>query len=184
MQKLLLHICCAPCSGLISRHLSEKYDVTVYFDNSNIATKEEFKKRAEEAEKFFAHEKIKFVLAPWVHDDWLEMAKKFAVEPEKGKRCKLCYHSRLSRAAQYAAQNDFDVFATSLAVSPWKDDLVIHNLGRALAHKYKIEYLDYDFKGLGWWPKILAFAKAEGFYRQKYCGCEFSDKSGIIKLYN
>ncbi len=181
MRKLLLHICCAPCSGLISRELSKSFGISVYFDNSNIATEEEFEKRAEEAEKFFSREGIKFVLAPRCHDDWLGLAGKFASEPEKGKRCKLCYHQRLSRAAQYASRNGFDVFATSLSVSPWKDDLAIHNLGRALGKKYGIEYLDYDFKGLGWWPKILAFAKSEGFYRQKYCGCEFSGKNGIIR---
>ena len=181
MEKLLLHICCAPCSGLISRDLRQRYQVTVYFDNSNIAPAEEFRKRAEEAEKFFQHEGVDFVLAEPDHQAWLELTEKYRQEPERGKRCKLCYHQRLAKAAEFAAANGFAGFATSLAVSPWKDDRAIHNLGRALAHKYGIKYLDLDYKELGWWPKILAFAKAEGFYRQKYCGCEFSGKSGIIK---
>ena len=184
MEKLLLHICCAPCSGLISRDLASRYEVTAYFDNSNISPEAEFERRAAEARKFFAAEGVGFILAEPDHAGWLKLAAKFSADGERGRRCKLCYHERLEKAAKFAASNGFDAFATSLAVSPWKDDRSIHNLGRALADKFRIKYLDFDYKGLGWWPKILAFAKAEGFYRQKYCGCEFSGKNGIINQNN
>ncbi len=177
-QKLLLHICCAPCSGFLSQELKDKYDLAVYFDNPNIWPEEEFLKRAGEAEKFFTHQNIEFHLADWQHDDWRGLTQGLAGEPEKGKRCKLCYHRRLSQTAEYAAKNNFDLFATSLSVSPWKDDQAIRNLGVALAKKFNIDFLADDFQADDGYDKSRIFSQEQGFYRQKYCGCEFSLPAG------
>ncbi len=173
-SKLLFHICCAPCSGLLSRQLRESYDISVYFDNPNIWPLEEFHKRAREAEKFFSNEGVEFILADWNHDEWLELTRGLESEPEKGKRCKLCYHRRLEQAAQYAAANNFDCFTTSLSFSPYKDQRTILNLGRALGKKYKLKFIDIDFRADDNWRKARDFSKERDFYRQKYCGCEFS----------
>lgn len=172
--KLLLHICCAPCSGFLSQELAEKFAVTVYFDNPNIWPEEEFIKRAEEAKKYFNRQGIDFQLTAWDHGAWQVIARDLEQEPEKGKRCKLCYYYRLKNTAEFASRNNFDYFATSLAVSPWKDDVSIRNLGLALAKKYDLEFLAEDFQADDGYGKSRAYASEQGFYRQKYCGCEFS----------
>lgn len=39
-------------------------------------------------------------------------------EPERGSRCTVCYRLRMRRAAQYARDNGFDWFTTTLSISP------------------------------------------------------------------
>lgn len=45
---LLLHACCAPCSSYCLEYLREYFDITVYYYNPNIASKEEYDKRLNE----------------------------------------------------------------------------------------------------------------------------------------
>lgn len=172
--RLLFHVCCALCSGLLSQKLAEEFAITVYFDNPNIWPQEEFLKRAKEAEKYFKSLGVEFILTKWDHGDWNKLAKGLEMEPEKGKRCKLCYQYRLKNAAEHAAENGFDYFTTSLLISPWKDAGIIRNLGAALAKKYGVKFLADDFQARNGYAKSRAFAKEQGFYRQKYCGCEYS----------
>lgn len=178
--KLLFHVCCAPCSGLLSQQLKADYEITVYFDNPNIWPEEEWRKRAQEAEKYFTSQGVDFVLVDRDYETWQQLICGLEKEPEKGKRCKLCYHKRLAQAAKYTANHGFDCFVTSLSISPYKDDVTISNLGRALAKKYKLKYLEADFKQSPGYAAALAFAKNQSFYRQKYCGCEYSMKNGKI----
>jgi len=179
-EKLLFHVCCAPCSGLLSQQLIEKYDLTVYFDNPNIWPEEEFHKRAEEARKYFTGQGVDFISVDRDHDRWLRSIRSLEREPERGKRCRICYNLRLNNAADYAADHGFNCFVTSLSISPHKDDKIIRQLGKASARKYGLEYLDLDFKANPGYAAALSFAKNQGFYRQKYCGCEYSLKNGKI----
>jgi epoxyqueuosine reductase len=178
--KLLFHVCCAPCSGLLSRQLRQDFDVIVYYDNSNIWPEEEFSKRAIEAEKFFQSEGVEFIPVKWNHDDWQKLTSGLEQEPEKGQRCKLCYHYRLKNTVEYAAQNGFEYFTTSLSISPHKDQRAIINFGQALAKQYNLEFLSQDFRAEDGFKKSVDFGKDQNFYRQKYCGCEYSLKNGKI----
>lgn len=178
--KLLFHVCCAPCSGLLSRQLRQDFDVTVYYDNSNIWPQEEFDKRAVEAERFFASEGVEFVLTQWNHDDWQKLATGLENEPEKGRRCQLCYHYRLKNTAEYAATHGFEYFTTSLSISPHKDQQAIISLGQALAQQHGLKFLSQDFRLDDGFKKSVDFGKERNFYRQKYCGCEYSQKNGKI----
>jgi len=178
--KLLFHVCCAPCSGLLSQELRKKFDVAVFYDNSNIHPRQEFLKRASEADDFFRQEGVDFILADWNHDDWNNLAKGLENEPERGKRCQLCYRYRLSNTARYAAENGFEYFCTSLSISPWKDSRAIRSIGMDLSSRYGIKFLADDFQADDGYKKSRSFAKKRGFYFQKYCGCEYSVKSGII----
>ncbi len=178
--KLLFHICCAPCSGLLSQRLLQDFQVTVYFDNPNIWPESEFQKRAQEAEKYFKAQNVEFILVDQNYADWKKLTVGLEGEPEQGKRCKLCYHYRLKAAATYAAEHQFDYFTTSLSISPYKNDQAIKNIGQALAQKYSLKFLADDFRVNDGFRKATEFAKEQGFYRQKYCGCEFSLNNGKI----
>lgn len=174
--KLLFHICCAPCSGWLSHHLSKDYQLVIYFDNPNIWPLEEFNKRASEAQKFFAAKSIDFVLADWNHQEWLQFITGLEQEPERGKRCKLCYYYRLEKAGKYAANHGFEYFTTSLSFSPYKDQRAVIYLGRSVAKKYQLHFIDDNFRLNNNWRQALDFSKKQSFYRQKYCGCEFTKK--------
>ena len=53
-EKLLLHVCCAPCSSYVLEKLANYFDITVYFYNPNITEKSEYSKRLSELERFVA----------------------------------------------------------------------------------------------------------------------------------
>ena len=148
--------------------------MTVYYENPNIFPESEFLRRSVEAQKFFESRGIKFILSKWNHEKWLELVRGLENEPERGKRCTICYHSRLRSTAQYAKDNGFDIFTTTLSISPHKDGELLRSIGRNLAQEYDIEFLDEDFKKNDGFKKAMEFAKELGFYRQNYCGCEFS----------
>ena len=45
MEKVLLHVCCAPCATYVVNVLRERYDVIAYFYNPNIQPEEEYNLR-------------------------------------------------------------------------------------------------------------------------------------------
>ena len=172
--KLLLHICCAPCGGFLAFELLKDFTVTVYYGNSNIYPEAEFKKRLAEARNFFTKNEMDFMEAEYNHNHWLSLVAGLENEPERGKRCILCYYNRLRSSAEYAKKNNFDCFGSTLAISPHKDALVINNLGRALAKQIGIPFLAGDWKKQDGFRKAMEFSHEHNFYRQNYCGCEFT----------
>ena len=122
MKKTLLHTCCGPCACACVPRLKELgREVTMFFANSNIDTREEFERRLKEAEKLAAVEGVRLVALPYDHDEWLrEVAAGYEDEPEQGARCARCFRYNLAKAAAYAAARGYDEFTTSLTVSPHK----------------------------------------------------------------
>ena len=172
--KLLLHACCAPCSGFLARELSRDFSVSMYFNNPNIFPLKEWEARKQEANIFFEKEKIDFIEEEHDHGSWLDLIKGLEQEPERGRRCVLCYNFRLEQTARHARENGFAYFTTTLSISPHKDARAINYLGKALSKKYKVKFLEGDFKKKDGFKKAMAFSHNHDFYRQHYCGCEFS----------
>jgi predicted adenine nucleotide alpha hydrolase (AANH) superfamily ATPase len=172
LPRLLIHACCAPCVAYgASQVLSKDYEITLYFCNPNLDNRDEYERRLQ-AVRFVA-EKYGFglLVEPYDYPAWKELATGYENEPERGRRCDLCYSFRLSQTAQMAKQKKFDYFTTSLTMSPFKDSAKILALGKELGDNF----LAYDFKANGGTDRSLALAKELGLYRQKYCGCEFSN---------
>lgn len=172
LPRLLIHTCCAPCVAYgASQILAKDYEITLYFCNSNLDSRDEYERRLE-AVRFVA-EKYSFglLVEPYDHSAWEELVVGYESEPERGRRCDLCFRSRLSQTALVAQQKKFDYFTTSLTLSPFKDSAKILALGQSLG----ANFLPYDFKLNDGVDKSLALAKELGIYRQKYCGCEFSN---------
>ena len=168
--RTLLHTCCGPCASACVPRLKETgREVTMFFANSNIDTKEEFDKRLREAEKLAAVDGVKIVALPYDHEEWLrEVAAGYEHEPEKGARCARCFRYNLTKAAEYAKQHGFDEFTTSLTVSPHKVSAMIFSASDDPA------FLKMDFKKKEGFKLSVRRAKELGLYRQGYCGCEFS----------
>ncbi|MFA5029587.1 MAG: epoxyqueuosine reductase QueH [Patescibacteria group bacterium] len=172
--RLLLHTCCAPCSGFLARELSRDFAVSIYFDNPNIFPEAEYQHRLEEVKNFFRQGSTPFMTASYDHLAWLKVVSGLENEPERGKRCLVCYRERLKNTAKFAKDNDFDYFASTLAISPYKDASAINAIGQELERELAIKFLAGDWKKQDRFKQAMTFSRERGFYHQHYCGCEFS----------
>lgn len=172
--KLLLHACCIGCGAYVINVLKEDFKVTLLFYNPNIFPEEEYKKRLEDANRIAKKFGLKVVELGYDHKKWLEMARGREADPERGERCKICYAERMEMAANFAKENGFDFFTTTLTVSPYKDARAVSLIGNELAQKYNVRYLDRDFKKQDGYKKSIQLSHELCIYRQNYCGCEFS----------
>ena len=176
--RLLLHICCAPCATYLSvNRLVSRYDLTWYYYNSNLCDREEYDKRLaaiyEMAKKF----EIKLIVEPYNHKEWLLKVKGRENDLECGARCQICYFDRLLKTVRLAKEKKFDLFSTSLLVSPYKDAEAIKKISRDLAPQYKVKFLEEDFQSDNAYTKSQSLAKELGIYRQKFCGCDYSKRN-------
>ncbi len=168
--KILLHICCAPCgSASIERLLLEKREVTLFFSNSNIDTEEEFEKRLESVKKLSSFYNIHCFVDDYDHSRWLSAVKGYEKEPEKGKRCSICFNYSISRTAMMAESLKIDNFTTTLTISPHKISKIIFEKGSLYPG-----FVPYDFKKKDGFKRSIELSGEFDLYRQGYCGCEFS----------
>ena len=171
-KRLLLHCCCAPCAGgCIGHPLLEESELvpdSLYFSNSNIDSKEEFERRLrwvmELGEKF----NIPVEVDPYDHEAWKAAVAGFESAPEGGARCRKCFEFSLSRAALAAGRTGCE-FATTLTVSPRKSSRTIFEIASVMPG-----FVPLDFKKKNGYLNGTKLARELGFYRQNYCGCEFS----------
>ena len=169
-EKILLHICCAPCgSASVERLLLDDKEVTLFFSNSNINTEAEFEKRLESVKKLSSVFNIPCFVDDYDHSRWLAVVKGFENEPEKGKRCGICFNYSLSRTALMAKSLKIPNFTTTLTISPHKISKIIFEKGKQYPG-----FLPYDFKKKEGFKRSLEMSGELDLYRQNYCGCEFS----------
>ena len=175
-SKLLLHSCCAPCAGEIMEAVAASgIDTTIYFYNPNIHPKEEYEIRKDENIRFAEKLGFDFIDADYDKDNWFERIKGLENEPERGKRCTVCFDMRFERTALYAYENNFKIFATTLGISRWKDLEQINNTGLKAANRYKsLGFWDFNRRNQGASSRMLEISKKEKFYKQEYCGCVYS----------
>jgi len=175
--KLLLHICCGPCSTEVIERLSAGHDLVLYFFNPNIFPPEEHERRMAEAERYASAHGHRFIAGEWDHDRWLAAVTGLEGEPEGGKRCAACFAHRLDAAAGNARTVGAALFTTTLTISPHKNAAAVNAAGDAAGRMAGVQFLAADFKKQDGFLKSCRLAKDAGMYRQEYCGCEFSGKS-------
>ena len=175
-NKLLLHSCCAPCSGEVMERLLEAgIDYTIFFYNPNIHPIEEYEIRKNENIRFAEKHNIPFVDGDYDRDEWFTRAKGMENEPERGIRCTMCFDMRFERTALYAHENDFTVFTSSLGISRWKNMEQINDCGtRAASHYPNMHYWTFNWRKNGGSQRMIEISKREEFYQQEYCGCVYS----------
>ena len=176
-KKMLLHSCCGPCSTSVIDRLKDEYDLTIFYYNPNIYPQEEYQKRLAEQQKYVSLIGLDIVVVDGKYDDNADFESHcvgLENEKEGGARCSVCFAYRLDKTAQYAKQNGYDIFATTLTVSPHKNAKVINDIGLKIAQKYNIEYLVADFKKQDGYLKSIRLSQKYSLYRQNYCGCKYS----------
>ena len=172
--KLLLHVCCAPCSTQVINELKENYNITLLFYNPNIHPLGEYSIRYKSAKQLANELNLDLIEENFEPELWLQEIKGFEDEPEGGKRCTLCFDMRMRKTAQIAKENSFDIFATTLTISPHKKTDIINTIGKDIEKEFKIKFLDADFKKGDGFKKSIKLSKKYDLYRQKYCGCFYS----------
>ncbi len=172
--KLLLHVCCGVCSAYVPELLLPDFDVTVYFENSNLYPHEEFFRRREAAKTMADGFGLEFIEAPYSPDAWDMAVLGHVQDKEYGTRCQLCMGFRLDRTFAYAKRQGFACVATTLSVSRRKDATQVNELGAMLAERYELDFLGRDWKKKNGENISQERAKAAGIYRQTYCGCKYS----------
>ena len=181
--KLLLHSCCAPCSSAVIERLTPHFDITIIYYNPNIEPQEEYDKRKNEEIKFIKEfnsvNKLDIIDCDYDNDIYHELIKGMENLKEGGERCHKCYNLRLEYTAKKAKDLNYDYFATTLTVSPYKNSQVLNEIGKILEDKYSIKYLYSDFKKKEGYKRSIEMSKEYNLYRQDYCGCIYSIRNNI-----
>lgn len=176
VTRLLLHTCCAPCSGeIIEAIKAGGLPFTVFYYNPNIDPRDEYERRKADNKRFAEKLGVPFVDADYDPDVWRARIKGLENEPERGARCTACFSLRLERAAFYAHEKGYNTFATSLGISRWKNLEQVNACGRQAAARYDdVTFWDYNWRKNGGSERRFLISRREGFYEQKYCGCVYS----------
>lgn len=176
-KRVLLQACCAPCASHCLSELAGKTRVTVYFYNPNLSDREEYEKRRAELFRFIGEtgwaDALDCAYAP---EDFAAVAAGYEDAPEGGARCARCFRLRLEHTAAAAKENGYDLFGTTLTLSPLKNAELINRIGFEAGERYGVEYLPSDFKKRGGYQHSLDLSREHCLYRQNYCGCAFSKR--------
>lgn len=176
-REILLHACCAPCSGAVLECLRDSgIRPVVFFSNSNIFPKEEYDLRLSELRRYGDVMGVEVVDDAYDHEAWLAAVRGLEREPERGRRCAACFRFRLERAARYAASRGLPVLATTLASSRWKDLDQVNEAGLAAceAAAATVVFWQQNWRKGGLQPRRNEIIREQCFYNQNWCGCEFS----------
>lgn len=175
-KSILLHSCCAPCSTAIIECLMDNdIEPTIFYYNPNIYPRTEYDLRKRENIRYAQSLDLKFIDADYDHEAWLKETQYMGHEPERGSRCMVCFKIRLAKTAQYTMENGFSLFTTTLASSRWKDLKQITEAGRYAAALFPgVTFWERNWQKDGLTERKNYLTKVYDFYRQRYCGCEFS----------
>lgn len=175
-MSIFLHVCCGPCACYsTARLLEEGFSPTLFFYNPNIHPYQEYRNRLEGLTQLAGIRKLPVVVEPGYElEEFLEKA-----APAPRDRCRHCYWMRLERTARRAKELGFNLFGTTLLISPYQNRELLVETGHQLAAEYGIRFHDEDFRP--GFRQSQSMAKELGLYRQKYCGCIYSEKERFYK---
>lgn len=185
--KLLLHACCGPCSCFPLIFLCPHFDVTIYYNNSNIYPEAEYTRRLEELKKLLEYVKkdygffVNLLIPEYKNIEYtkkvLEPLKDY---PEGSLRCFACYEARMAEAYDYAEANGYDYFTTVMSISRQKSSQKMNEIGAKLEKDHKhTKYFYSDFKKNKGIDEGRVIKNHYGLYSQTYCGCVYSYKARI-----
>ena len=177
--RLLLHVCCAPCSSYCLEYLSKYFDITIFFYNPNIDDEDEYRKRIDEEKRLILQMNlgVRFEEGEYEPQMYHQRIEGHEGDPEGGQRCSICFQMRLDMTAKKARDEGYDWFTTSLSISPMKNAMRLCTIGEEAASKYGTKYLPSDFKKRDGYKRSIELSREHGLYRQDYCGCSYSKRN-------
>jgi predicted adenine nucleotide alpha hydrolase (AANH) superfamily ATPase len=175
--KLLLHICCAPCSSYVFPELQKKdFEVTGYFYNPNIHPYKEFEKRLETLKIYASLSKL-----PVIYNEAYDLEDHLRMTMGKGAagRCLECYKLRLYVVAAHARAKGFDYFSTTLLISPHQNHAALVRAGMEISRLHGVPFYYEDLRR--GFQASHQLAREMKLYFQNYCGCVFSEKERFAR---
>lgn len=172
-RRVLLHVCCAPCATYTARRLRElDFDELVgLWYNPNVHPFSEHERRRETLVQYAQQIELPVIWEPGY--EIVDFLRAINGRERFRERCGICYHLRLERTAQVAAREGFDVFTTTLLISPYQNQSAIRAIGVELAGIYGVEFYDENFRR--GWAEHGRMTREYGLYSQRYCGCVYSE---------
>lgn len=172
-EKILLLSCCAPCSCAVIKTMAEdKKDFSVVFYNPNIRPVAEYEKRRDENKRLCEFYHVPFIELEYDNERWCQLTQGLENEPERGKRCSLCFYMRLKRIMEYAKENGFTATASVLGVSRYKNLDQVNEMAEWAARETKFPYIEIEGRKNGMQALREELIKELGLYNQTYCGCK------------
>lgn len=178
---LLLHACCAPCSCYPLLLLNDYFDITVFYNNSNIYPLSEFELRYNTLKTYIENlnkkygTNIKLIKREYDNDKFNKILEKRKDDKEGSTRCFMCYSLRYKELAEYASKNSFEYVCSVMTISRQKNEEMINKILEGYTNQYhNIKYLYSNFKKDKGLEKAQEIIKEQKFYSQNYCGCKFS----------
>ena len=170
MASLLLHTCCAPCATYCIKHWQQKgLEATAFWYNPNIHPFTEHQHRLETMQSFAQATNLPLIVA-----EGYDIVKYFqAVVGHEKERCSYCFRLRLSRTALLAKERGFDAFTTTLLISPYQKHELLKEVGLEVAQKEGIEFVLEDLRS--GYNESRRMSQELELYRQRYCGCVYSE---------
>ena len=172
--KLLLHTCCAPCL-IGTLPFFADYDTSCFWYNPNIHPFTEYKSRLDSVIDYTSGNNINLA----VKDYYGLVGFVKNVVDNLDKRCVYCYETRIAETAKYAKENGFDIFSSTLLVSPYQNHAKIREICEKYAKEYNVAFFYGDFREN--FRNGQKSAREKNIYMQKYCGCIFSEMERYIK---
>ena len=179
MGSLLLHTCCSPCATYCVDHWQETgMAVTCLWYNPNIHPFTEHQQRLQSMEGFAAQRGVPLI----VTEGYDVVAYLRQVVGNESGRCAFCFRLRLSRTAITAKNKGFDGFTTTLLISPYQDQRLLRQVGEEVAAREGVRFVFEDLTP--GYKESVRISRELGLYRQKYCGCLYSEweRFGKVKV--
>ena len=175
---LLLHVCCAPDAAFPFQVLKNEpwEEVVGYFYGSNIHPADEYCRRRDALEYLSGRCKVNVLSHPYEPDGWFAAASCLADEPERGKRCSVCFSLQLRAAAEEGVKRGASHLCTTLTISPHKDAELISRIGAEIAAFHGLTWESRIWRKNGGFLRSVQISQELGLYRQNYCGCIYSER--------
>ena len=183
---LLLHSCCAPCSCYPLLILKDYFDITIFYNNSNIYPESEIELRYDTLSEYVNKinneygSNIKIIKQQYDNESFNAILEKRKDDKEGKVRCFMCYSLRYKELCEYAAKNNFEYVCSVMTISRQKNEEMINKILEGYASKYNnLTYLYSNFKKDKGLEKAQQIIKETKMYSQNYCGCKFSIRENI-----
>ncbi len=174
---MLVHICCSVDSHFFLQKLALMYpekELIGYFYDPNIHPHSEYRLRLMDVRRSCDKLGIKLLEGEYDYEGWIEAVRGLENEPEKGKRCSVCFDNRLVSTALKALEIGEKEITTTLLTSPKKSIEQLRNNADEVEKKYGVTVITPDFRKGGGTAEQFALAKRDMLYHQNYCGCLFA----------
>jgi len=171
-QKVLLHVCCAPCATYTVAHLRELgAEVTGFWYNPNIQPYSEHERRRQALVGYASEIDLPMIWEPGYQ--MVDFFRAVVGHETFGERCRICYRQRLERTAQRATESGMDRFCTTLLISPYQDIEAIGAIGESLSREGGAQFYHENMRR--GFRDHHRLAREHNLYQQRFCGCVYSE---------